>query len=54
MLVALILTLQPVSASFNPVVTGIEAALGSITWRTAGVLTLAQVAGGAWELWSPT
>ena len=45
-LVALILTLQPVSASFNPAVTAAEAALGRITWTTAGLLVLAQVAGG--------
>ncbi|GAA3801553.1 aquaglyceroporin AqpS [Nocardioides panacisoli] len=45
-LVALILTLQPVSASFNPAVTAVEAVLGRITWTTAGVLALAQVAGG--------
>ncbi len=45
-LVALILTLQPVSASFNPVVTAVEAALGLIGWSTAAVLALAQVAGG--------
>lgn len=45
-LVALILTLQPVSASFNPVVTAVEAAVGRITWRVAGVLALAQLAGG--------
>ncbi|QYJ02654.1 aquaporin [Nocardioides panacisoli] len=45
-LVALILTLQPVSASFNPVITGIEAALGAISWREAAALSTAQVAGG--------
>jgi glycerol uptake facilitator-like aquaporin len=45
-LVALILALQPVSASFNPAVTAVEAALGRITWATAGLLALAQVAGG--------
>ncbi len=45
-LIALILTLQPVSAAFNPVVTGVEAALGLIRWSEAGVLTLAQVSGG--------
>jgi len=45
-LVALILTLQPVSAAFNPVVSAVEAALGLIPWSTAGVLALAQVAGG--------
>src|SRR6476660_9527587 len=41
-LVALILALQPVSASFNPVVTLAERALGAIGTSTAG----AQVAGG--------
>jgi glycerol uptake facilitator-like aquaporin len=45
-LVALILTLQPVSAAFNPVVTAVEAALGLIRWSEAAVLALAQVAGG--------
>jgi len=45
-LVALILTLQPVSAAFNPVVTAIEAAFGRISWREAGCFAVAQVAGG--------
>lgn len=45
-LVALILTLQPASASFNPVVTAVEAALRRLSWRDAGVLALAQVIGG--------
>jgi glycerol uptake facilitator-like aquaporin len=45
-LVALILTLQPVSAAFNPVVSAVEAALGLIRWSEAGILALAQVAGG--------
>jgi glycerol uptake facilitator-like aquaporin len=45
-LVALILALQPVSASFNPVVTLVERVLGRIDTTTAGVLVLAQVAGG--------
>ncbi|MDP5228654.1 MULTISPECIES: aquaporin [Arthrobacter] len=45
-LVALILALQPVSASFNPVVTLVEAALGSLAWSAAVVLIAAQVAGG--------
>lgn len=44
-LVALILTLQPVSASFNPVVTVVEAALGLLSWSAAALLALAQVAG---------
>lgn len=46
-LVALILTLQPVSAAFNPVVSAVEAALGGISWREAGWFSLAQVTGGA-------
>jgi len=45
-LVALILTLQPVSAAFNPVVVGVEAIFGAITWREAGLFSVAQVAGG--------
>jgi len=45
-LVALILTLQPVSAAFNPVVSAVEAALGLIRWREAGLLALLQVSGG--------
>lgn len=48
-LVALILTLQPVSAAFNPVITLAELVAGSVT-RTAAVaasaLIAAQVAGG--------
>lgn len=45
-LVALILTLQPVSASFNPVITAIEAALGALRWRDAAFLAASQIAGG--------
>jgi glycerol uptake facilitator-like aquaporin len=45
-LVALILTLQPVSAAFNPLVSAAEAWLGSITWGEAGVLAIAQTVGG--------
>jgi glycerol uptake facilitator-like aquaporin len=45
-LVALILALQPVSASFNPVVTLVERALGRIDTATTTALVLAQVAGG--------
>ena len=45
-LVALILALQPVSASFNPVVTLVERALGLVGTREAAVLTSAQVVGG--------
>jgi glycerol uptake facilitator-like aquaporin len=45
-LVALILALQPVSASFNPVVTSVEAVVGRITRTDAAVLVVAQVLGG--------
>ncbi|WP_144661971.1 aquaporin [Paenarthrobacter nicotinovorans] len=45
-LVALILALQPVSASFNPVVTLVERALGMIDTRAAALLVAAQVLGG--------
>ena len=45
-LYALIVALQPVSASFNPVVTLVEAMLGAISWLRAAQLALAQVAGG--------
>jgi glycerol uptake facilitator-like aquaporin len=45
-LVALILALQPVSASFNPVITTIERALGLVSSREAILSVLAQVAGG--------
>ncbi|MBZ5741045.1 aquaporin [Nocardioides mangrovi] len=45
-LVALILALQPVSASFNPVVTLVERALGRVDTTTAATLVVAQVAGG--------
>jgi glycerol uptake facilitator-like aquaporin len=45
-LVALILALQPVSASFNPVVTLVERALGLIDTREAGALVAAQLLGG--------
>lgn len=46
-LVALILALQPVSASFNPVVTLVEALLGRLDLRAAVPLVVAQVVGGA-------
>ncbi len=46
-LVALILAFQPVSASFNPVVTLVERALGLVSTREALALSGAQVAGGA-------
>ncbi|WP_243059242.1 aquaporin [Nocardioides sp. SR21] len=45
-LVALILALQPVSASFNPVVTIVERVLGRIDSATTAVLVAAQVVGG--------
>ena len=45
-LVALILALHPVSASFNPVVTLVEAALRRIGPAVAGVLVVAQMIGG--------
>jgi glycerol uptake facilitator-like aquaporin len=45
-LVALILALQPVSASFNPVVTLVERVLGRIDSVTTAVLVVAQVVGG--------
>jgi len=45
-LVALIMTLQPVSAAFNPVVTAVEGFLGDISWREAGLFAAAQVVGG--------
>ena len=43
---ALILALQPVSASFNPVVTLVERALGRIDTVTAAALVAAQMVGG--------
>lgn len=46
-LVALILTLQPVSAAFNPVVTLVERVLAAVTTRQAVVLIIAQIGGGA-------
>ncbi|MFP3461339.1 MIP/aquaporin family protein [Arthrobacter globiformis] len=45
-LVALIVALQPVSASFNPVVTLLERALGMIGTRAALALIAAQFLGG--------
>jgi len=45
-LVALILALQPVSASFNPVVTAVERVLEVITTREAVLSVAAQVVGG--------
>jgi glycerol uptake facilitator-like aquaporin len=46
-LVALILALQPVSASFNPVVTLVERVLGRVRSAEAAALVAAQVVGGA-------
>lgn len=45
-LVALILAFQPVSASFNPVVTLVERVLGRVSTTTAIALVAAQVVGG--------
>jgi glycerol uptake facilitator-like aquaporin len=45
-LLALILALQPVSASFNPVVTLVERAMGMVSTRTAVTLVVAQLFGG--------
>lgn len=45
-LVALIVSLQPVSAAFNPVVTLVEVVLGILPGRVAGALVGAQVVGG--------
>ncbi|MCW2736995.1 MAG: aquaporin family protein [Nocardioides sp.] len=46
-LVALIVSLQPVSAAFNPVVTLVEVALRVLPARVAAHLVVAQVVGGA-------
>jgi glycerol uptake facilitator-like aquaporin len=45
-LVALILALQPVSASFNPVVTLVEGVLHRVTSAAAAALIVAQILGG--------
>jgi glycerol uptake facilitator-like aquaporin len=45
-LVALILTLQPVSAAFNPVISLVEVALGMLRIADAAVLVVAQLVGG--------
>ena len=45
-LVALILALQPVSAAFNPIVTLVERALGTLNTRETLVLIAAQLLGG--------
>ncbi len=46
-LTALILALQPVSASFNPVVTLVERCVGTLSSRSALILIVSQFAGGA-------
>ena len=46
-LVALIMSLQPVSAAFNPVVTLVEVVLRVVTPAVAATLVAAQVVGGA-------
>ena len=45
-LVALILALQPVSASFNPIVTLLERAFRRISTGTAAALVVSQIVGG--------
>jgi glycerol uptake facilitator-like aquaporin len=45
--VALILALHPVSASFNPVITVLERALGTLSTRVTAALVVAQLAGAA-------
>ncbi len=45
-LVALVVSLQPVSAAFNPVVSLVEVVLRLVTVRTAAILVAAQVVGG--------
>ncbi|MGN6524406.1 MAG: aquaporin [Actinomycetes bacterium] len=44
-LVALILALHPVSASFNPIITLLERAMGTLTTRVAGALVASQLVG---------
>lgn len=46
-LVAMILTLHPVSAAFNPVVTATQWVLDGLPWRAAAVFSMAQVSGAA-------
>jgi glycerol uptake facilitator-like aquaporin len=46
-MVALILSLQPVSAAFNPVVTMVERALCAVDTRPAASLITAQIVGGS-------
>ena len=45
-LVALILALQPVSAAFNPIITLVERAFGTISSRAAAALVAGQIIGG--------
>jgi glycerol uptake facilitator-like aquaporin len=45
-LAALIIALQPVSAAFNPVVTLVERAMGALSNVDAGLLIVAEIAGG--------
>lgn len=45
-LTVLILVLQPVSAAFNPVVTGLERIAGDVSTRIAAVTVAAQIGGG--------
>jgi glycerol uptake facilitator-like aquaporin len=45
-LVALVLTLQPVSAAFNPVITLVERWAGAIGWAETAALVGAQLVGG--------
>lgn len=45
-LVALILALHTVSASFNPLVSLVEVGLGWLRWSDAAILALGQVVGG--------
>lgn len=46
MLIALIVTLQPISASFNPVVTLLDRVQGTVDTATASILITAQILGG--------
>lgn len=45
-LIALILTLQPISAAFNPIVSAVDALFNRGSWRDVGVLSAAQIVGG--------
>jgi glycerol uptake facilitator-like aquaporin len=46
-LVAMVLALHPVSASFNPVVTLVERTMRRVTGPTAAALIIAQIVGGS-------